>query len=190
MIAIDDHTDHRVLRTAFGCFPSGVTVVAALSAERPAGMTVSSFTSVSLDPPLVSICIRRSSATWARLRPAAAIGVSVLGAGQADVCRALAAPGDDRFTGLAVETTPRGAVFLRGATAWLECTVHDTVPAGDHELVLLRVLGVDVEPDRSPLVFHSSGLHSLHSLHRTTDPTAGEPRDTRDTREPRKHGAA
>jgi len=98
VIAIDDRTDHHVLRTAFGCFPSGVTVVAALSAESPVGMTVSSFTSVSFDPPLVSICVRRSSTTWARLRPAGAIGVSVLGAHQADVCRALAAPGDDRFT--------------------------------------------------------------------------------------------
>ena len=190
MIAIDDRTDHHVLRTAFGCFPSGVTVVAALSAESPVGMTVSSFTSVSFDPPLVSICVRRSSTTWARLRPAGAIGVSVLGAHQADVCRALAAPGDDRFTGLAVETTPRGAVFVPGATAWLECTVHDTVPAGDHELVLLRVLGVDAGPDRSPLVFHSSGLHSLHS---TTGPTVsgpGEATQPRQPRQPRQHGAA
>ncbi|MDX6742311.1 flavin reductase family protein [Actinocorallia sp. A-T 12471] len=161
MIPIVPGADAPLLRTAFSCFPSGVTALCALVDGVPAGMAASSFTSVSLDPPLVSVCVANASRTWRRLAAAPRLGVSVLGADQGPACRALAGREADRFTGLPLHTAESGAVLLRGAPAWLECAVEDVVPAGDHRIVLLRVCAVDAEPDRSPLVFHASGFRRL-----------------------------
>jgi flavin reductase (DIM6/NTAB) family NADH-FMN oxidoreductase RutF len=161
VIAVEGAGDQALLRMAYGCFPSGVTILAAKVDGQPVGMTVSSFTSVSIDPPLVSVCIKNGSRTWSRICAAASLGLSILGADQEHVGRRLAGQAVDRFAGLPVEITPAGAVFLRGAPAWLECAIGPRICAGDHELVLLRVLGVDAEPGRSPLVYHASGFHTL-----------------------------
>lgn len=150
-----------LLRSAFSCFPSGVTAVCAMIGDEPVGMVASSFTSVSLDPPLVSVCITNGSRTWARLRAASRLGISVLGEHQADACRTLAAREGNRFAGLDLQVAPTGSVLLRGAPAWLECSVEDRLPAGDHQIILLRVHAVDAEPHRSPLVFHGSSFRQL-----------------------------
>src|SRR6202046_3982212 len=86
------------LRRVFGAFPTGVTAVAALVGGEPVGLAASSFVSVSLDPPLVSICIGRGSRTWAQLRHAPRIGASILAAGQEQASRQLGARGADKFT--------------------------------------------------------------------------------------------
>ncbi|GAB2843177.1 flavin reductase family protein [Actinocorallia aurea] len=161
MIPIVQGADAPLLRTAFSCFPSGVTALCALVDGEPVGMAASSFTSVSLDPPLVSVCVANESRTWERLKDVPRLGVSVLGEDQGPACRALAAPGADRFAGLDLRTTDGGAVLLRGAPAWLECSVEAALPAGDHQIVLLRVRAVDAEPHRAPLVFHASGFRQL-----------------------------
>jgi flavin reductase (DIM6/NTAB) family NADH-FMN oxidoreductase RutF len=149
------------LRRAFSCFPSGVAAVCAEIHGALVGMAVSSFTSVSLDPPLVSICIDRSSRTWPHLRTAARIGVSVLADDQRETCRQLSARDGDRFEYLHLETTPDHAVFLVGASAWLDCTVHTTLEAGDHHVVLLQVEALSADPSTDPLVFHASRFHRL-----------------------------
>jgi flavin reductase (DIM6/NTAB) family NADH-FMN oxidoreductase RutF len=87
--------------------------------------------------------------------------VSVLGESHDLAARRLAAKTGDRFEGLSLGTTPGGAVLIEGAGAWLECLVEREVPAGDHDIVLLRIETFEVEPSISPLVFHSSTFRRL-----------------------------
>lgn len=151
--------DHR--RT-FGAYPTGVAALAALVDGTPVGMAANSFTSVSLEPLLASVSVAHSSSTWPALRAAARIGVSVLGAGQENISRQLAARGVDRFAGLTWRATPDGAVLLDGSGAWFETSVEDQMRAGDHDIVVLRVHDLGSDPEVSPLVFHGSAYHRLH----------------------------
>ena len=149
--------DPSRLRRAFGAFPSGVVAAAARIDGTLVGLAASSFTSVSLEPALVSFSVANSSATWPVLRTAPRLGLSVLAEHQDQACRQLAGPRETRFDGLAVTDTHDGAVLLDDAVATFECVLHHEVPAGDHTLVLLRLEGVQDGPG-SPLVFHRSGF--------------------------------
>jgi flavin reductase (DIM6/NTAB) family NADH-FMN oxidoreductase RutF len=153
--------DPAALRQAYGCFPSGVTAVCAMLDGEPIGMAASAFTSVSLDPPLVSVCVQRTSTTWPKLRKVPRLGVSVLGAGHGTVCRQIASKTGDRFAGIQWDVTPEGALFVHGASAWLDCAVEEVVPAGDHEIILLRIYALRAYPDVAPLVFHGSRFRQL-----------------------------
>lgn len=149
------------LRRAFAAFPSGITAVAAVRDGRPRGLAASSFTPVSLDPPLASVCIARTSTTWPVLRTAPRLGLSVLASEHGHVARALATRGIDRFAEVRWERTPRGAVFVHGSALWLDCARHEEFPAGDHEIVLLSIRRLWAYPDVSPLVFHGSKFRTL-----------------------------
>jgi len=153
--------DSRTLRNAFGCFPTGVTAVCAMIDGVPVGMAASSFTSVSLDPALVLVCIRNSSATWRKLRNARRIGVSVLAEEHDRACSQLAARSEDRFDRLEWFTTEGGAVLLEGAAVSLDCSVVEEIAAGDHQLVLLRIETLKFQPAVNPLVFHGSRFRKL-----------------------------
>ena len=148
--------DGNSLRGVFGCFPSGVTAICALVDGAPSGMAASSFTSVSLDPPLVLICVANSSSTWPGLRGSPRLGVSILGADQAPACQQLSARSDDRFAALEWRATDGGAVLLNEAAAWFECEIDDEIPAGDHVIVVLRIHDLAAVPEVEPLVFHAS----------------------------------
>jgi flavin reductase (DIM6/NTAB) family NADH-FMN oxidoreductase RutF len=146
------------LRAAFGAFPSGVVAVAAWVDDRIVGLAASSFTSVSLDPPLVSFSIGNTSRTWPLLRRAAHVGVTVLADHHDDVARQLAGPFETRFDGLDMAQHDGGAVTLTDGIAWFDTTIDRHVEAGDHTIVLLRLHAV-ADADRSlPLVFHRSGF--------------------------------
>lgn len=149
------------LRQVFGSFPTGVTVVAALVDGVPAGLAANSFVSVSLDPPMVSVCVAHTSTTWPVLRRAARLGVSVLGAHQEEAGRRLSARGVDRFASLDWRASDDGAIFLDGSSAWIDCAVEREIPAGDHDIVLLRVHDLDADPEVPPLVFHGSRYRRL-----------------------------
>ncbi|MFI5953521.1 flavin reductase family protein [Cryptosporangium sp. NPDC051539] len=153
--------DPRDLRDVYGAFPSGVVGLCAVVDGVPTGMAASSFVAVSLDPPLVAVCVQHTSTTWPRLRAQPFVGVSVLGESHDLAARRLAAKTGDRFEGVSLATTEGGAVLIDGASAWLECTVDREVPAGDHNIVLLRIETFEVEPTVAPLVFHSSGFRRL-----------------------------
>jgi len=153
--------DGLTLRKAFSCFPSGVTAVCALVDGKPVGMAASSFTTVSLDPPVVLVCVANTSATWPLLRVSERVGVSVLSSEHDIACRQLAAKEGDRFAGIGWKATAEGAVLVEGASAWLECAVDQEVPAGDHHVVLLRIHALEADPDLPPLVFHSSQFRRL-----------------------------
>jgi flavin reductase (DIM6/NTAB) family NADH-FMN oxidoreductase RutF len=151
-----DALDVTRLRQTFGCFPSGITAVCGLVDGTPVGMVASSFTSVSIDPPLVSVCVAKTSSTWPILRTAGRIGVSVLAADHEAVSRQLSSRAEDRFAGVQWDATPHGAVVLHGAPAVLECSLYEEVPAGDHHIILLRIESVSADPEIAPLVFHGS----------------------------------
>jgi flavin reductase (DIM6/NTAB) family NADH-FMN oxidoreductase RutF len=150
------------LRRVLGAFPTGVTAVAALLGNAPVGLAANSFTSVSLQPPLVSICIAHTSSTWPLLRLAPRIGISVLGAHQEHAGRQLSAVGRDRFAALSWRANHAGAVVLDGASAWLDCSIEREIPAGDHDIVILNVHGLEADHAVPPLVFHGSRFHQLH----------------------------
>jgi flavin reductase (DIM6/NTAB) family NADH-FMN oxidoreductase RutF len=149
------------LRQVFGVFPTGVTALAAVVDGEPVGLAASSFTPVSLDPPLVSVCIAHSSTTWPVLAGATRFGVSVLAADQERACRQLSARGGDRFEALDWWSTPDGAVLLAGASAWLDCSTEAQYTAGDHDIVVLRVHDLDADHGIRPLVFHASQFRRL-----------------------------
>ncbi|MHA3703268.1 flavin reductase family protein [Jatrophihabitans sp. YIM 134969] len=148
--------DPARLRRVFGSYPTGVTAVAAVVDGRPLGITANSFTSVSLEPALVSICVAHTSGTWSSLRAAPRLGVSILADGQERAGRQLAARVADRFDGLPWRASPDGAVFLEGATGWIDASIVQQVPAGDHDIVVLEVHDLDADHTLPPLVFHDS----------------------------------
>ena len=161
---LEEAVDPSVLRRTFACFPSGVAAVCANVPQGAVGLLVSSFTSVSLEPPLVSICIMNGSRRWSQLRSAARLGLSFLGDSQRRVCEQLAASPERGLDGLDISATPEGAVLLRDATAWLDCSLHEEVDAGDHTIVLLRIEALHARPTQPPLVFHNSRFHRLAAL--------------------------
>lgn len=151
------------LRRAFGIFPTGVVAVAAEVDDELIGLAASSFTSVSLDPPLVSVNLARTSKTWPALRRARHLGVTVLADHHDVACRQLAGPVDHRFDGLSYATSEDGAVTLADGLARFDCTIYEEVEAGDHILVLLELHAVEHDDAslRAPLVFHRSGFERL-----------------------------
>lgn len=153
------------LRQVFGAFPSGVVVVAALVEGRPVGMTASTFTPVSLDPPLVSVCVAHTSTTWPLLRLSRTIGLSVLSAEQQDACKQLSGKErHDRFGSVQWRSTHDGAVLLTDASAWLECIIDKRIRAGDHDITVLQVRDLDGDHDVPPLVFHGSRFRRIEPL--------------------------
>ncbi|TDB84561.1 flavin reductase [Actinomadura sp. KC216] len=156
--------DDQVLKQAFGCFPSGVAAVCALAGGEPVGMVASSFTSVSLRPPLVSVCMQDTSATWPRLRGLPRLGLSILAEDHEEACLRLASKGGDRFGDVHWEAGPEGGVFLPGASAWLDCSLYAEHPAGDHSIALLKIHRLRSEPGRPPLVFHGSRFRRLMAV--------------------------
>lgn len=155
--------DPARLRQAFGTFPTGVVAVAAEVDGELVGLAASSFTSVSLDPPLVSINLARTSRTWPDLRRAERLGLTVLADHHGPLCRQLAGPVEGRFAGVDVTVTEGGAVLVDDGLARLETTIHREVDAGDHVLVLLELHAVD-QSDGSALVFHNSGFGRVSAL--------------------------
>jgi flavin reductase (DIM6/NTAB) family NADH-FMN oxidoreductase RutF len=150
--------DQSALRRAFGAFPTGVVAVAAEVDGVRVGMAASSFTSVSLEPALVSFSIANTSTTWPVLRRAPRLGLSVLADHHDQVCRQLAGPPRTRFDGLPLQCTEEGAVLLEDAVATFDCSIYREVRAGDHTVVLLQLHAVCDRGAASPLVFHRSGF--------------------------------
>ena len=163
MLRTNQDLDPARLREVFGIYPSGVVAVAALVGGVPVGLAASSFTSVSLDPPLVSFSIANASKTWPDLRRSPQLGVTILAEQHAGAARQLAGAVERRFNGLAWTASADGALTLDDGLAQFDTTVYDEVPAGDHTIILLQLQAVRrTELDEpSPLVFHRSGFSRL-----------------------------
>jgi len=146
-------------------YPTGVTIVAGRDAHgEPYGLTVSSFTSVSLEPPLVLVCIGHSSTWHDRFVAAPGFTVNFLAAGQDALAGRFATdPSEGRFEEVEWAPGPRsGCPIIEGALACLECEAHEVLPAGDHSILIGRVVGAATS-DRGALVFHRGRLTSSTS---------------------------
>ena len=139
--------DPRELRNAFGTFMTGVTVVTTRGPDgAPLGFTANSFTSVSLDPPLVLVCLANSSRNFAAFTRAGGFAVNILSEAQKDVSNTFARPGEDRFSGVDWRDGPNGGPIIGGASAWFDCSMFKTVDAGDHVILIGRVEAFETSP--------------------------------------------
>jgi 3-hydroxy-9,10-secoandrosta-1,3,5(10)-triene-9,17-dione monooxygenase reductase component len=149
-------------RSVLGHFPSGIVAITGRDADgAPAGMTVSSFTSVSLDPPLVAFLPGKSSATFPLVARRGTFCANVLAAGQEDLCRALAVSGGDKFAGVSWRPGPHGDPVLDGVVAWIACTIDVVHDAGDHHIVIGHVDDLAADTTADPLLFFRSRYHHL-----------------------------
>jgi flavin reductase (DIM6/NTAB) family NADH-FMN oxidoreductase RutF len=151
--------DQAWFRQVLGHFPTGVVIVTAMSGDKPAGLSVGSFLSVSLDPQLVAVLPAKTSTSWPKIAAASSFCINILAASQQELSRRFAVSGGDKFAGVAWHPAPSGAPVLDGALAWIDCEHERTVEAGDHLIVLgqVRVLDIDTSATPEPLIFFQSG---------------------------------
>ncbi|MFD2092605.1 flavin reductase family protein [Blastococcus deserti] len=154
--------DPRLMREVLGHFASGVTVVTADTAEGPIGFTCQSFSSLSLDPPLVAFAPARTSRTWARLREIGRFCVNVLAEDQDAVSQNFARSGADKFAGVRWTPSPHGSPVLDDVVAWIDGRLWAEYDGGDHTIVVARVLDLGAHPDRRPLLYHRGSYGLLH----------------------------
>lgn len=155
--------DAQRVRQGFGHFPCGVAVRAARLDGDDHILVVSSLAvGISLHPVLVLCSVQHASSTWPKLRLAGRIGVSILSAGQQQMCRQLESRDRTlRTRGIAFQCTPGGAIAFDGVAGWMECRIYDEHPAGDHDIVVLEVLDMETRPEREPPVFQGSRFRTL-----------------------------
>lgn len=150
--------DHALFRETLGHYPTGVAVITAITEDgQPAGMVVGTFSSVSLDPPLVAFFPTKSSASFALLRTAQVFCINVLASDQEPLCRKLATGGASKFDDVGWRSGPLGSPILDGAVSWIECKFNEIREAGDHFIVLGLVQEFAVERFTLPLLFFQGG---------------------------------
>lgn len=156
-------SDARTFRDALGCFATGVTIVTAMDAEGvPVGLTANSFTSVSLDPPLLLVCIANNAGSRPVLESAERFAVNVLQIGQQPTSNRFAGRGEDRFASTPWHVGEFGTPVLTGSLASFECSRHALHDGGDHIILVGRVLKAMFEPRRDPLLYFRGKYRRLH----------------------------
>ncbi|MGW6404713.1 flavin reductase family protein [Streptomyces sp. NPDC055134] len=156
--------DAAQFRTVLGHFPSGITAITSRDAQgRPVGMTVASFTSVSLTPPLVAFLPGKSSSTFPVIAERGTFCVNILATDQERICRALSVSGGDKFADVTWRPGPNGDPVIDGVIAWIGCTIEAVHDAGDHHIVIGRVDDLDADSTASPLLFFRSRYDHLVS---------------------------
>ncbi|WP_424215454.1 flavin reductase family protein [Streptomyces sp. BI20] len=155
-------------RSVLGNFASGVTIVTAPAAPDeegapgPAGFACQSFAALSLDPPLVTFMVARTSTTWPRIARAGVFCVNILGERQGTLCRAFAVSGADKFAGVTHSPAPAtGSPRIDGVPAWIDCRIHAVHTGGDHLIVIGRVLAMGAAGEGDPLLFHKGRFGRL-----------------------------
>jgi flavin reductase (DIM6/NTAB) family NADH-FMN oxidoreductase RutF len=163
--------DSSRFRHVLGHFATGVAVITAITPSGPVGMAVSSFTSVSLEPPLVAFLPDKSSTSWPKIRGAGVFCVNILSAGQEELCARFARKGIDKFAGVSWRAAPSGAPILEGGMAWIDCELTQTFESGDHFIAIGRVVQLEAAEYGVPLVFFQGG-YGHFALPRSPGPTA------------------
>lgn len=151
---------HDRLRRLLRQQAATVAVITTAGQDRPVGFTATSFTPVSIQPPLISFCLHRDSSCHPTFQAARYVAVHLLSAGQADLARIFATRGIDRFTAVAWRPGPYGLPMLDGALAWLVCRVTDRILAGDHTLLLAEPVAAD-HAEGEPLIYHDGAYRHL-----------------------------
>ena len=163
--------DSSRFRHVLGHFATGVAVITATTPSGPVGMAVSSFTSVSLEPPLVAFLPDKSSTSWPKIRGAGVFCVNILSAGQEELCAQFARKSIDKFAGVPWRAAPSGAPILEGGMAWIDCELTQTFESGDHFIAIGRVLQLEAAEYGVPLVFFQGG-YGHFALPRSPAPAA------------------
>ncbi len=149
-------------RRVLGHYPTGVSVITGIADGHPVGLTMGSFTSVSLDPPLIAFLPGVGSSSWPKLRQAGKFCVNILAADQEWVCRAFASRGVDKFAGISWRHSALGAPILEGVVAWIDCELEAVHEAGDHLIALGLVKDLEIERTTLPLLFFQGGYGRFH----------------------------
>jgi 3-hydroxy-9,10-secoandrosta-1,3,5(10)-triene-9,17-dione monooxygenase reductase component len=145
--------DAASFRSVLGHFATGITVITAMDGDEPVGIAANSFTSVSLDPPLVLFCAAKSSSTWPRIHRAGHFTVNVLDEHQEEISQLFAERGADRFGRISWRIGSQGPI-LDDVHAFLDCTIDAEHDAGDHIIVVGRVQKLGLTADAGPLLFY------------------------------------
>jgi flavin reductase (DIM6/NTAB) family NADH-FMN oxidoreductase RutF len=150
--------DVSELRRALGSFATGVAVATTLDSKGiPKGFTANSFTSVSLDPPLVLVCVDKAASCYPAFAGTSHFGINILSQGQQHVSRAFASKLADKFEGMPWVSGVTGSPIFPESTAWLDCKLHQRVEAGDHLIVIGEVLSFGHAPVQPALGYHRGG---------------------------------
>lgn len=145
--------DAAEFRAVLGQFATGVTIITAIDDGEPVGVAANSFTSVSIDPPLVLFCVGRGSSTWPRIEAARKFAVNILGEHQEELSGLFATKGADRFGQTEWHVGVGGSPVLHDTLAYLDCEFWNEYEGGDHIIVVGRVLDLGVQRDAGPLLF-------------------------------------
>ena len=156
------HVTPGHMRDVLGHFCSGVTVITSIDDGGPAGFTCQSFSSLSLNPPLVSFSPARTSTTWPRIRSVGTFAINMLAAHQDALSDRFARSGADKFAGVAWTVGLLGAPLLQGTVAWAECRLWAEYDGGDHTIVAAEVLGLEANPAAAPLAFFQGRYHLIN----------------------------
>ena len=152
--------DDAGFKLAMSHFVSGVTVVTTEHEGRLYGLTVASFASLSLHPPLVLVCIEKSVKSHDAIAESGKFGVSILGEDQADLSNRFASRAEDKFAGIGLRTGELGVPLLETALTTLECRLHETLPGGDHSIFVGEVITAQTR-EGAPLVYFRSGYRAI-----------------------------
>jgi len=146
--------DPAEFRKVLGSYPTGVCVITALNEGKPAGMVVGTFTSVSLDPPLVGFFPDKGSTSWPLIEQAGHFCVNVMGSDQQEICRAASAKGAEKFVGVEFAISEHDLPVIANSIACIECRLYSVTEAGDHWFVMGEVLRMETVRDEDPMLFH------------------------------------
>jgi flavin reductase (DIM6/NTAB) family NADH-FMN oxidoreductase RutF len=145
--------DSGVFRNVLGHFATGVTAVTAVNDGQPVGMAIGSFTSVSLDPPLVAFLPGKESGSWEEIRASGSFCVNVMGQDQMEVCGVMASRSDNKFADVEWSPGPSGSPIIAGSIAYIDCEIEAIHDGGDHHIVVGRVIELEVLESKEPLLF-------------------------------------
>jgi flavin reductase (DIM6/NTAB) family NADH-FMN oxidoreductase RutF len=151
-------------RQVLGHFASGVTIVTGITEDGPAGFTCQSFSSLSLDPPLVLVLPSRSSTSWPRIAATGRFCVNILADHQGRISSRFAKPGGDKFADVAWTPSALGLPILKGSCAWIECHIEAVHSGGDHHIIVGAVQDLASMPDSRPLLFHRGAYAGVTAL--------------------------
>ncbi|MGH9136182.1 MAG: flavin reductase family protein [Acidimicrobiales bacterium] len=157
--------DPQLYRRTLGAYPTGVVIITGHDGEGPQGLAIGSFTSVSLDPPLVGFLPDRGSSSWPKIEATGGFCVNILAADQLDTCKAFASKGGNKYGSVSWRTGSSGSPVIADALAWIDCDIERIDEAGDHWFVLGRVRELAIERDDvGPLLFFRGAYGNFGTL--------------------------
>lgn len=155
-------TDSRLFRNTLGQFCTGVVIVTGAPDGVPAGFAAQSFTSLSLEPPLIAVCPARTSTSWPKVRAAGRFAINILGADQRSVCDVFAKTGIDKFASFGWRAGVTGAPIIDNVLGYIDCELQAEHEAGDHTIAVGRVVDIEIlDAERPPLLFFRGGYGSF-----------------------------